>query len=102
VRAPLKVRLLAIPLVILPLLAGLVLYIATRDWEHLRRQYELGHKPTLPPRTKEGPKPEAIDAAQHTLASVFEIACLIAVCALLLMLAIVARGVCCSAAAAPR
>jgi len=91
VRAPLKVRLLVIPLVILPLLGGLALYVATRDWEHLRRQYELGHKPTLPPRTKDGPKPEAIDAAQHTLASVFEIACLIAVCALLLTLAIVAR-----------
>ena len=65
-RAPLKVRLLTIPLVILPALAGLWLYVSTRDWEHLRRQFELGHDLTFPPRAKPGPTPEAIDdVAQH-------------------------------------
>jgi hypothetical protein len=52
--------------VVVPALVGLWIYISTRDWAHLARQYQLGHKPTWPPRPKPGPNPEVLDAAQHT------------------------------------
>jgi hypothetical protein len=45
-RASPKLRLLTIVFVFLPALLGLWIYISTRDWAHLARQYELGHNPT--------------------------------------------------------
>jgi len=72
-KAPLNVRLLVLALVIVPLLGGLALYVATRDWEHLGRQYELGHKPTFPPRAKHGPKSPVVDSAQKAITTATDI-----------------------------
>src|SRR4051812_12170487 len=68
VRASPMVRLLTLAFVVLPVLLGLWIYVSTRDWPHLRRQYELGHTPTWPPRAEAGGKPEVLDTAQHTVA----------------------------------
>ena len=59
-----KTRLLALPLVWLPALTALALYIATRDWAHTWRQFDMGH-PITWPRAKRGDSPQAIEAAQH-------------------------------------
>jgi hypothetical protein len=62
--SPLK-RLWAIPLIWLPALTALWIFVSTRDWEHGWRQFQLGHHLTFPPRAKPGPNPEAIQTAQH-------------------------------------
>jgi hypothetical protein len=74
VRASPKKRLLAIPLIWLPALAGLWIYISTRDFAHSWRQVVIGHDVTWPPRAKRGPKPEAIQAAQHAFTTALHIA----------------------------
>jgi len=84
VTAPPKVRLLTLAFVLLPAILALSLYVSTRDWAHLARQYQLGHTPTLPPRAKPGPKPEALGAAQHTAVAVFQVLRLVTIGALLL------------------
>ena len=48
-RASPKVRLLTLAFVFLPALLGLAIYISTRDWAHLARQFEMGHRLTWPP-----------------------------------------------------
>lgn len=45
---------LLFPLVWLPALGALALYIASRDWQHLGRQMQMGHHITWPPRAKPG------------------------------------------------
>jgi hypothetical protein len=92
-KASLNVRLLVIALVILPLLGGLALYIATRDWEHLGRQYELGHKPTFPPRAKDGPTPPVVDSAQKAIATAMNIVTIGAQLAIAIAIAILATRV---------
>jgi hypothetical protein len=69
-----KTRLLAIPLIWLPALAALWIYISTRDFAHSWRQLVMGHNLTWPPRTKRGPQPEAIQTAQHALTTALYIA----------------------------
>ena len=71
--SPLK-RLWAIPLIWLPALTALWIFVSTRDWEHGWRQFQLGHHVDFPPRAKPGPRPEAIQAAQHVAAAVLQIA----------------------------
>lgn len=88
-----KVRLLTLALAIVPALAGLWIYVTTRDWAHLWRQVELGHDLTFPPRAKQGPKPEAIQTAEHTVATALHALQLIALAVLLLGLLIVLRRV---------
>ena len=66
--SPLK-RLWAIPLIWLPALTALWIFVATRDWEHGWRQFQLGHHVNFPPRAKPGPPPEAIQTAQHVAAA---------------------------------
>ena len=94
-RAPLRVRLLAIPLIVVPAIAAPSVYIVTRDWDHLRRQYELGHKPTWPPRTKQGDRPQALDAAADAVTTVLQVAKISALVALgvaIVLLALRARS----------
>jgi hypothetical protein len=59
-----KARLLLLP-IWLGALAALALYVASRDWEHLGRQLELGRTITWPPRARPGyePPPVVDDAA---------------------------------------
>jgi hypothetical protein len=64
-RASRRVRLLTLAFVFMPALLGLAIYISTRDWAHLARQFEMGHRLTWPPRAKPGPKPEVLDTV-HT------------------------------------
>jgi hypothetical protein len=64
--SPLK-RLWAIPLIWLPALVGLWMYVGTRDWAHSWRQIRMGHDLTWPPRPKPGPKPKVIQIAEHAL-----------------------------------
>ena len=71
--APLKVRMLAIPLVWVPALLGSWIYISTHDFAHTWRQIQLGHPPTFPPRAKDGPRPESLDAAQHALGTTLHV-----------------------------
>jgi hypothetical protein len=71
--SPLK-RLWALPLIWLPALTALWIFVATRDWEHGWRQFQLGHHVDFPPRAKPGPRPEAIKTAQHLAAAVLQIA----------------------------
>jgi hypothetical protein len=75
--SPLK-RLWTIPLIWLPAFAGLWIYVSTRDWVHSSRQIQLGHDLTFPPRAKRGPKPEAIQTAEHVAAAAPHIAELVA------------------------
>lgn len=70
---PLKGRMLAIPLVWMPALLGAWIYISTHDLAHTWRQIQLGHPPTLPPRAKDGPRPESLDTAQQALGSVLRV-----------------------------
>jgi hypothetical protein len=67
-RASPRRRLLAIPLVWLPALTALWLYVATRDWAHTWRQVEMGY-PLTWPRLKDGEPPQAIETAQHVAAT---------------------------------
>ena len=60
-------RLLAIPVVWLPALTALWLYVATRDWSHAWRQMEMG-RPVSWPRLKHGPAPRAVHDAEHIAA----------------------------------
>ncbi len=71
--SPLK-RLWAIPLIWLPALTTLWIFVATRDWEHGWRQIQLGHHLTFPPRAKRGPKPEAIQTGEHVAAATLQLA----------------------------
>jgi len=64
-RASPRVRLLTLLFVFLPALLALAIYVAARDWTHLARQFEMGHKITWPPRAKPGPKPQIFGTAQH-------------------------------------
>jgi hypothetical protein len=63
-RASPKARLLTLTFVFVPALLGFWIYIWTRDWAHLARQYEMGHKPTWPPRAKPGEKPAVLEPLQ--------------------------------------
>jgi hypothetical protein len=65
VRASPRVRLLTLGLVFVPALVALWVYLSTRDWGDLLRQYEMGHKPSWPPRARRAARPEAIHTAQH-------------------------------------
>jgi len=88
-RASPKVRLFTLAFVFLPALLGLWIYVSTRDWAHLRRQYELGHELTWPLRVKSGDKPEVLDTAQHTAAAMLDALRLVAIGALLLTVAVI-------------
>jgi hypothetical protein len=66
-------RLLAIPLVWLPALAALWLYVSTRDWAHSWRQIEMGH-PLTWPRLKNGEPPDAIETARHVATTTLHLA----------------------------
>lgn len=58
-----KARLL-FPLVWLPALGALAVYVSSRDWGHLGRQLEMGHDATWPPRAKPGyDAPHAVEVA---------------------------------------
>jgi hypothetical protein len=83
-RASLRARLVILAVVFLPALLTLWLYVSTRDWEYLFRQYELGHKPTWPPRTKPGSSPEILDGAPQTPADIAQVIALVAAGVLLL------------------
>jgi hypothetical protein len=72
-RASPKTRLLALPLVWLPALTALTLYIATRDWAHTWRQFNMGH-PITWPRAKRGDSPHAIETAQHVASTTLHLA----------------------------
>lgn len=88
-------RLWAIPLIWLPALVGLSMYVATRDWAHSWRQITMGHDLTWPPRAKPGPKPEAIQTAEdliRTATHVLGIAVLVAAACLLATLLTRARN----------
>jgi hypothetical protein len=84
--SPLK-RWWMVPLVWLPAFAAVWIYVSTRDWQHLWRQYELGHKPTWPPRAKRGPNPEPIRIAEHVLRTAIHVAELALIVAAALALA---------------
>jgi hypothetical protein len=71
--SPLK-RLWAIPLIWLPALTALWIFVSTRDWEHGWRHFQLGHHVNFPPRAKPGPRPEAIQTARHVATAVLQIA----------------------------
>jgi hypothetical protein len=71
--SPLK-RLWAIALIWLPGLTALLVFVSTRDWGHGWRQFQLGHHVTFPPRAKPGPRPEAIQTAQHIAAAALQLA----------------------------
>jgi hypothetical protein len=71
--SPLK-RLWAIALIWLPALTGLWIFVSTRDWEHGWRQFQLRHHVNFPPRAKPGPRPGAIQTAQHVAAAVLQMA----------------------------
>jgi len=77
-RASPKTRLLVFAFVFAPALLALALYVWTRDWEHLTRQYELGHTPTWPPRAKPGPQPALLTGARHAAAVALDIFRLVA------------------------
>lgn len=90
---PLK-RLWAIPLIWLPAIAALSMYVATRDWAHSWRHVRMGHNLTWPPRAKPGPKPEAIQTVEgllRTAAHLFEVGMLVAAACSLVMLVSRAR-----------
>ena len=72
--APLKVRMLAIPLVWVPAVLGAWIYVSTHDFAHTWRQIQLGHPPTFPPPAKEGSRPESLDTAQQALGTVLHVA----------------------------
>jgi hypothetical protein len=56
-------RLPLIPLIWLPGFAALYWYVTSRDWEHMARQYHMGHTPTAP-RPRHGyHQPAALHAA---------------------------------------
>ncbi|HEX5852364.1 MAG TPA: hypothetical protein VFY36_04670, partial [Solirubrobacteraceae bacterium] len=69
-----RTRLLAIPLVWLPTILGVGVYVCTRDFAHTRRQVALGHHVTWPPRAKPGPKPAAVDATERLLGTLVHLA----------------------------
>jgi hypothetical protein len=73
VRASPVKRLWAIPLIWLPALTALWLYIATRDWAHTWRQIEIGHPMTWP-RAKPDDSPPAVETVQHVAASAIQLA----------------------------
>jgi hypothetical protein len=85
--SPLK-RWWMVPFVWLPAFAAVWIYVSTRDWQHLWRQYELGHKPTWPPRAKRGPSPEPIRTAEHVLGTAIHLAELALIVAVALALAV--------------
>ena len=90
-RASAKVRLLIVAFVFVPALAGLWLYISTRDWAQLWRQAQLGRDLTFPPRAKDGPQPAAIDATEQALAAAVHVLQLVAITTLLLALGVLMR-----------
>jgi hypothetical protein len=87
--SPLK-RLWAIPLIWLPALTALWIIVATRDWEHGWRQFQLGHHVDFPPRAKPGPRPEAVQIAQHVATAVLQLAELATFASAALALAVLA------------
>jgi hypothetical protein len=91
-RASPRKRLWAIPLIWLPALTALWLYIATRDWARTWRQIEMGH-PITWPRAKRGDSPPAIETAQHLAATTIHVAGIAAaILAALVLLVILSRA----------
>jgi hypothetical protein len=90
-RASPRVRLLTLVLVFMPALLALATYIATRDWAHLARQYQMGHKPDWPPRAERGSKPAIVDTATHTAVGVLQVATVAAAGVLVLAAAATVR-----------
>jgi uncharacterized tellurite resistance protein B-like protein len=86
-KAPLKVRLLMIPLVWIPAVVGAWIYVSTHDFARMWRRVQAGHPLTWPP-PKRGPKPVPLRDAQSVLATVMAILRL-AVLAMLLAVVIV-------------
>jgi hypothetical protein len=70
--SPLK-RLWAIPLIWLPALTTLWLYIATRDWVHTWPQLQMGDAITWP-RANRGDSPQVMETAQHVAATTGQLA----------------------------
>src|SRR3954452_20732848 len=83
-RASPRVRLLMLVLVFIPALLALATYIATRDWAHLARQYQMGHKPDWPPGAQGRSKPAIVDTATHTAVGVLHLPAVAAARALVL------------------
>src|SRR4051794_10846966 len=81
-----KARLLAIPLVWLPVALALWLYAAAHDLAHSWHQLQTGHPVTWPPPPKTDPRPGALDAAQHILAAATRVLRGVAVGGLLVLL----------------
>src|SRR4051812_35214720 len=84
-----RARLLAIPLVWLPIALALWLYASTHDLAHSRHELQTGHPVTWPPRPKTGARPEALDALHHVLAAATSVLGGLAVGGLLLLLLMV-------------
>jgi hypothetical protein len=89
VKAPLKVRLLMIPLVWVPAAVFAWVYVSTHDLRRMWRRVQTGHPLSWPP-PKRGPRPAPLRDAQNLLATtiaLLRLAALVVVVALLLMLA---------------
>jgi hypothetical protein len=88
-RASPLTRLWTIPLIWLPALGALWVYVATRDWSHSWRQITIGHNLTWPPRAERGPKPEAVQTAEQVVGAMIhlvELALVVAVAFALMVL----------------
>ncbi len=88
-KAPLKVRLLMIPLVWIPAAMAAWVYLSTHDLKRMWRRVQAGHPLYWPP-PRRGPKPAPLRDAQNLLATaiaVLRIAALVVLVAVVLVLA---------------
>ncbi len=80
------------PLVWLPALAMLALYVSTRDWQHLGRQMQMGHHVTWPPRAKHGyHAPHGVEVAMSVAGLIVQLVLYCAIALVGLAAVVVAR-----------
>ena len=83
---------LLFPLFWLPALGALALYVASRDWQHLGRQMQMGHHPTFPPPARHGyHAPHAVEVAGSIAGLVAELVVYAVLAGAVLVVVVVVR-----------